>query len=301
MINFYQLQTFVTVVTEGSMTAAADKLFLTQPAISQQIRSLEESLGVELIMRGVRQIKPTLQGEVLLENAKKIFNLVQQAEVSVSMLSRKIEGELRVGSINSVGLHLMSGVLSRFLRLNPNIRMKLEYAKIEDLVKAFRKGALDVLITPDLEKEYNVKIEGMERRALQKEEMWFVFSGKEIDCPKEIYVKDIPSRPCIAFTGEYHQFDKTLEEKLKKEGLKLNPVFESSNVGTLKRVIESGLGWGFLPAHSVKKQVKLGRLSKIPVVDLDYKLDLLFYSDPQSKHKDLIDFFFQSILSQDKS
>ena len=57
MLNLYQLTTFVTVISEGSMTAAADKLFLTQPAVSQQIRNLEEELGVELLVRGVRQIK----------------------------------------------------------------------------------------------------------------------------------------------------------------------------------------------------------------------------------------------------
>ena len=86
MKNLYQLTTFVTVISEGSMTAAADKLFLTQPAVSQQIRNLEEDLGVELLTRGVRQIKPTPQGEVLFEHAKKILQLVQQAEIAIKSL-----------------------------------------------------------------------------------------------------------------------------------------------------------------------------------------------------------------------
>jgi DNA-binding transcriptional LysR family regulator len=301
MINFYQLQTFLTVVSEGSMTAAADKLYLTQPAISQQIRALEESLGVELLVRGVRQIKPTLQGEVLLESAKKILQMVQQAEVSVSMLNRKIEGELRVGSINSVGLHLMTGVLSRFLRLNSNIKMRLEYAKIEDLVKSFRKGQLDVLITPDLEKEFGVKIDGMEKRLIQAEEMWLVATGKDLDCPKEISIKEIDKRAWVQFFGEYHQFDKALENKVKEHNIKLNSVFESSNVGTIKRVIESGLGWGFLPSHSIRKQVKLGRMSKVHVNDFQYKIEICFYNESQAKQKDLVDFLFQSVSSHDRS
>jgi DNA-binding transcriptional LysR family regulator len=301
MINFYQLQTFLTVISEGSMTAAADKLYLTQPAISQQIRALEESLGVELLVRGVRQIKPTLQGEVLLESAKKILQMVQQAEISVSMLNRKIEGELRVGSINSVGLHLMTGVLSRFLRINSNIKMRLEYAKIEDLIKSFRKGQLDVLITPDLEKEFGVKIDGMEKRLIQHEEVWLVATGKDLDCPKQISIKEIDQRAWVQFLGEYHQFDKELDLKVKEHDIKLNAVFESSNVGTIKRVIESGLGWGFLPSHSIRKQVKLGRMSKIEVKDFQYKVDICFYNDTQTKYKELIDFLFQSVSSKDKS
>ena len=78
MLNLYQLTTFVTVISEGSMTAAADKLFLTQPAVSQQIRNLEEELGVELLVRGVRQIKATPQGEILYEHSRKILHHVQQ-------------------------------------------------------------------------------------------------------------------------------------------------------------------------------------------------------------------------------
>ncbi|MEZ4871556.1 MAG: LysR family transcriptional regulator [Bdellovibrionales bacterium] len=61
-MNHQQLTTFCTVLGEGSMTAAADKLFLTQPAVSQQIRNLEEDLGVNLLERGVRKVKSTFSG-----------------------------------------------------------------------------------------------------------------------------------------------------------------------------------------------------------------------------------------------
>jgi DNA-binding transcriptional LysR family regulator len=103
MMNMYQLQSFVTVISEGSMTGAADKLFLTQPAISQQIRNLEEDLGVELLVRGVRQIKPTLQGEVLFDYAKRILQLAQQGQVAVKAMGAQLKGQLRVGALNSVG------------------------------------------------------------------------------------------------------------------------------------------------------------------------------------------------------
>ena len=71
MKNLYQLQTFVTVIAEGSMTAAADKLYLTQPAVSQQIRNLEDDLGVELLVRGVRQIKATHKVKFFTSKRKK--------------------------------------------------------------------------------------------------------------------------------------------------------------------------------------------------------------------------------------
>ena len=120
MLNLYQIQSFVTVISEGSMTGAADKLFLTQPAISQQIRNLEDDLGVELLVRGVRQIKPTLQGEVLYDYAKKILQMAQQAEIAVRAMGAELKGQLRVGTLNSIGVHLMSSIVARLLKHNPH-------------------------------------------------------------------------------------------------------------------------------------------------------------------------------------
>lgn len=300
MINLYQLQSFVTVVSEGSMTAAADKLYLTQPAVSQQIRSLEESLGVELLVRGVRHIKPTTQGELLFEQAKKILQMVQQTEASVSMLNAKLSGRLRVGCLNSIGLHLMTNVLGKLLKHNPEVQMKLEYGRIEDLIKLYRKGALDVLIAPHLDKEFGIHLEGVEGRFLQKEDFWLVASGREQGVPREIKLPELSRHPHILFQGEYSAFHEQLNKKLTAAGVELHVVFESSNVGTLKRVVETGLGWGFLPAHSIRKQVKLGRLQRIHVEEFSHQVDLLFYANPEEEKQALVDHFYRALIAQDR-
>ena len=103
MLNLHQLSTFVTVIGEGSMTAAADKLYLTQPAVSQQIRNLEDEVGVELLVRGVRQIKATPQGEVLYEHAKRLLQQVQKAEIAVKSMGAELKGHARIGTMNSIG------------------------------------------------------------------------------------------------------------------------------------------------------------------------------------------------------
>lgn len=301
MINLYQLQSFVTVVSEGSMTAAADKLYLTQPAVSQQIRGLEESLGVELLVRGVRHIKPTSQGELLFEQAKKILQIVQQTEASVTMMNAQLSGQLRVGCLNSIGLHLMTNVLGKLLKHNPGVQMKLDYGRVEDLIKLYKKNQLDILIAPHLEKEFGIELEGMEGRFLQKEDFWLVASGKEQGVPREIELAELAKHPHILFQGEYHTFHELLAKKLKSAGVDLQVVFESSNVGTLKRVVETGLGWGFLPSHSIRKQVKLGRLQRIHVEDFSYQVDLLFYSQVSEEKQALFDHFYNALLAQDRS
>ncbi|MFZ4404383.1 MAG: LysR family transcriptional regulator, partial [Pseudobdellovibrionaceae bacterium] len=285
MVNLYQLTTFVTVISEGSMTAAADKLFLTQPAVSQQIRNLEEDLGVEILVRGVRQIKPTPQGEVLYEYARKILQLVQQTEVALKSIGAELKGHLKIGTLNSIGLHMMSPIVSRLMRHNPDLKIRVEYQRGEDLIKSFKKSAFDILILPEIKTEFETELENVEEKFLLKEEMWLVSSGKDTNVPQRIALKDIPQLSFVNFIDEYPGFTKSLNQHLARLGLNPDPIFESSNVGTLKRVIETGLGWGFLPAHAIKKQVRGGRLTHTHLTDFSYEMNIMLYYKKNSANK----------------
>lgn len=301
MKNIYQLTTFVTVMSEGSMTAAADKLYLTQPAVSQQIRNLEEDLGVELLVRGVRSIKATPQGEVLYEYAKKIIHLTQQAEIAIKSIGNQMRGQLRIGSLNSIGLHLMSPIVGRLMRHNPDLQIKIDYERGEELIKGFKKSIYDVLIIPDVKTEFSTELEGCEQKFLAKEEMWLVGTSKDEKMPQQITTKNLGEFPLVNFTDEFPNFNKQLTEKLDGQGVKYSSIFESANVGTLKRVIEAGLGWGFLPAHSIKKQVRSGRLNRVYVKDLSYEIDLMFYYKRTSESRPLIEVFYQTLAQQEKA
>lgn len=291
MLNISQLQTFVMVISEGSMTAAADKLFLTQPAVSQQMKNLEDELGVELVVRGAKQIKTTAQGEVLYEHAKKILNLVQHAEISIKSVGAQLRGQLRIGTLNSIGLHLMSPVVSRLLKFNPDFKIKVDYAKGEDLIKAYENNELDVVVLPDVQKNYSKTFKDTASHVLLKEEIWLVGSGKDEFYPSTVNMKDIAKIPYVHFSNEFPHFDKMLNEKIGQ----VPAVFESSNVGTLKRVIESGLGIGFLPAHSVKKQIRGGRLNKIQTTDFEYKTEFLYYRRDKGPSAKTAEIFFQAL------
>lgn len=291
MLNLSQLQTFVMVVSEGSMTAAADKLFLTQPAVSQQMKNLEDELGVELVVRGSKQIKTTAQGEVLYEHAKKILSLSQQAEISIKSVGAQLRGQLRIGTLNSIGLHLMSPVVSRLLKFNPDFKIKVDYAKGEDLITAYEKNELDVVVLPDVQTNYGKTLKETASHVLLKEEMWLVGSGKDEFYPSTVAMKDIAKIPYVHFSNEFPHFDKMLNEKLGT----VPAVFESSNVGTLKRVIENGLGIGFLPAHSVKKQIRGGRLNKIQTTDFEYKTEFIYYRREKGPSAKTAEILFQAM------
>ncbi|MEQ1722571.1 MAG: LysR family transcriptional regulator [Pseudobdellovibrio sp.] len=291
MLNLSQLQTFVMVAAEGSMTAAADKLFLTQPAVSQQMKNMEDDLGVELIVRGSKQIKMTAQGEILYEHAKKILSLAQLAEVSIKSIGAQLRGVLRIGTLNSIGLHLMSPVVSRLLKFNPDFKIKVNYAKGEQLIQMYKKGELDVLVLPEIETNYKLSLADSKSHVLFQEEMWLVGSGKDEFYPSHIALNEIKKIPYVHFADEFPDFDANLLSRVGE----LQSVFESSNVGTLKRVIEYGLGVGFLPSHSIKKQVRGGRLNRVRISDFDYKMSFHYYYKSTGALSETAHILFQAL------
>lgn len=300
MLNLQQLKSFVTVVSEGSMTEAANKLYLTQPAISQQIRNLEEELGVELLLRGTRIIKPSLQGELLFEHARRVLQMVQQAETAIRMMGSQLSGFLRIGTLNSLGVQLVSPVVGRLLKFNPKVAFNVDFDEETNILKKFKNGELDVMILPE---SAISELPGLEKKLLLKEEMWLVGSGKDADLPRQIQIKDLTQYSLMWLTREYLDFEVQLKAKIQASGSPLNVTFATSNVGTLKRVIETGLGWGFLPSMAVKKQVRSGRMQHVQVKDFDYSLNFYYCRKPglSSEQVGLADALFVALDSLERA
>lgn len=296
-MNLQQLITFSTVVAEGSMTAAAEKLYLTQPAVSQQIRNLEEELGVNLLVRGVRQAKPTVQGQMLFDYAKKIIALTQAAQVAVQTLGEGVKGSLRVGALNSLGLYVLSPLVGTFLRHNPKISLRLQYDKGPEVLRALQEGEIDVAILPDVRVEYGKEPTQLEERPLMKDEVWLVASSRALNAPSTASLQDLEGRPLAVLHGEYPGFDKRLRAAVAAQNVKFNPTFETNNVGTMKKVIESGLGWGFVPAHSVRKQVRAGRLTQIEIPELKHSVNVFYYFRKGDSNAQVIDMFYSALKS----
>ena len=299
-MNLQQLTTFCMVLSEKSMTAAAQKLFLTQPAVSQQIRQLEEELGTELLVRGVRQVTPTPAGEVLNDYARRIIALIDQADLAVKTVGTEVKGPFRFGTLNSIGLHLISPIFGIFLKNNKDVSLRIRYGNGAQIVEALEKGDLDMAFLPEVAKEYGEQTSSLEARAVELDEMWLVCAPSFFD-GDEVSLKEYCDHPVVWLSQEYPGFENLLHKELKKLGAHVHPVFDSSNVGTLKRVIESGLGWGFLPAHSIKKQVRSGRMKRVLVPDFSYEIRMMCYYPKNLKSMKVLEVFLKSIQAEFKS
>lgn len=288
-MDFQYLKTFCTVLSEGSMTLAASRLKITQPAVSQQIRQLERDLGVKLLVRDSRKIQPTIQGQLLYQTANKVLNQIANVKHSIKAISLDLEGEdVDFSTINSIGMHLVSPVIDNFLKLSKKMKLSLFYGTGEVVIQRMKKEEVDLVIMPDLRQEYGRDFPMLKKTFLLKDPIYFVGSGKDQNLPKSIPFKDLAKFRLIQVENHFPKFEAQLEKQLKDLKQPIDISFRSDNVGTVKRVIESGLGCGFLPVHSIHKQLRLGRLKVINVEGFNYHVNLNFYSRVFGNKKDKI-------------
>lgn len=299
------LKTFCTVISEGSMTAAAAKLNITQPAVSQQIRQLEILLGTKLLIRNrtARNVKPTIQGQILFESANKVLGIIQQTKHAIQAIS--FEGSepenLNVFTLSSIGMYLISPIITNFLKPNKFLELSLSYAKGADVIKKIQQDEADAVIMPDIKQEYGKVFPQYKKIHLFKDSMYFIGSGKDMNLPKSISFKDLKEMRLVKVSDHFPAFNNLLNQKDKDQNLNLQPSFTCNNIGTVKRVIENELGCGFLPAHSIRKQLRSGRLVAINIEDFDYHVDINLYCKVNDKKGKFIDILKSLIQQQARS
>ena len=159
MINLTQLRAFIKVVELKSFTRAAKDLYLTQPAVTNQIRLLEEEYGVDLLDRSGREIIPTASGELLLNFAKRILDLYDQSKIELDRLNNMVRGTLILGASTGPGEHILPKILGNFKAQFPHINIELRIAPTEDIIRQVLDRLLEVGIVGAAVKEKTLVFE----------------------------------------------------------------------------------------------------------------------------------------------
>jgi DNA-binding transcriptional LysR family regulator len=141
--DFRALRYFVAVAEELHFTRAAERLYIAQPALSEQIRRLEGELGVELLRRTTRKVELTAAGEVFLSRARRILAEADEALAEASRAARGETGSIRVASGATAGLELVPRVLRAFREARPRVHVDLRQSDWEDYSGGLRAGTVD--------------------------------------------------------------------------------------------------------------------------------------------------------------
>jgi len=230
------------VVEEGGFNRSTTRLHMTQPAISYQIKILEADLGTPLFYRLSRGISPTEAGRVLYQHALKIEESVHQAQQALERLSDGVAGEVRIGTVNSVGIYFLPPVLQNLRRKYPSARPTVLYRNSYEIVDALLSNRVDVALVanPQLDRRLNHEV-------ILEENVSLVcgrshpFFGRESIKPAELQ-----GQPFASLTPE-NPTGKIVRDYLAKLGVSVDSVVSSDNVETVREMVEVGMGVAFLP------------------------------------------------------
>jgi DNA-binding transcriptional LysR family regulator len=257
--SFKQLQALLLVARHESVSRAADALHVTQPAVSLQLRMLEEAAGTPLTRRVGRGIQLTAAGEVMVSFAERILGLWEEAADEVAALKGVISGTLRIGAITTAE-YILPPMLVKFTTERPDVRIKLKVGNRNEIVNMLAKHEVDLAImgTPPHELRTNAS-------RFARHPMAFVASpGHPLMNRKRITLADIMETNLLV--RERGSGTRTAVERLFKEaGYPLRIGSELSSNEAIKRMVVAGLGVAFLSMHACMLEFEAGLVRMLPM------------------------------------
>jgi DNA-binding transcriptional LysR family regulator len=270
-----QLHTFLEIVRLKSFSKAAQTCYRTQPAISAQVRQLEQELNTTLFERLGTRISLTTAGRIFAEFAEQILDLRRRAQDSINELERVPRGEILIAANEATCIYVLPDVFSEFKKQFPNVQLHLDRSYGARVVQAVMDNLSDFGVTqlPVQEKKLQVvKIHSDEIRLL-------VPTGHPLCAKRSVFATDVVGFPMLlpkagATRGRLNTWMEMVEDHIKVS-------MELDSTEMIKRFVMAGLGISFLAASHCKEEVAAGKLATVSLgpEPMIRKLGLIYRKD----------------------
>jgi DNA-binding transcriptional LysR family regulator len=244
-LNLDQLKSFGLVIETGSFSAAADRLGLTQPAVSLQIRQLERKLAVRLVERVGRQAKATPAGAALLRHAQHIEAAVENAIDALADHTSGVTGRVRLGTGATACLYFLPALLRSLREQFPALSIVVSTGNTDDHVRKVEENSIDLALV-------TLPAAGRSLSVMPVLDDEFVAIGRSDLAPLKARVEpgDLAALPLVLFEPAANT-RKLVDRWFAAEGLQPQPVMELGSVEAMKEMVAAGLGYGIVPRMSM--------------------------------------------------
>ena len=242
------LKAFLTVAETGSFSGAAEKLHLTQSAVSKRIALLEEQVAKKLFDRIARQVSLTEAGQALLPRARHILQESEAAIQAIHDLSGDASGRLRLAISHHLGLHRLPPVLKTFADRHPNVNLDIAFMDSEKAYEQVLQGHSDVaVITLALETHQNIH-----SRRIWRDPLQFICAPDHLLASiAQPSLQDLAEHPVI-LPGLNTYTGRIIQNLFDRENIPLKAPLSTNYLETISTMVEIGLGWSVLPVTLVK-------------------------------------------------
>ncbi len=254
-MDLRQLEIIRAIAETGSFTAAAEKLHVSQSAISRQVLLLEDELGEMVFHRIGRGIRITPAGESLVKLGNRVFQDVQDTVSAISETQENLRGTLRLVGGMTVCLYVFPALLSELRRVHPHLDLKITVGSTERSIEMLRSGAGDLgLLTLPIDATDLVSVPVLSEELLVVSYPEHPFARKKTVSPQELN-----GQPFILFeTGSITR--RLVNEFFTREGIDAEVVMETENVEIIKAMVRTGLGIGIVPWQAATAEVRTRQL-----------------------------------------
>jgi DNA-binding transcriptional LysR family regulator len=268
-MDLRHLQTLCAVVDSGGFTRAADRLYLTQSAVSFQIRQLEEALGTILFERSATGVRPTQSGEVLYRYARKLLMLAAEARDEISAVESARQGRVRIGATDVCALFLPD-VLRRFSEHHPDVEMVVFEGPAAQVVERIQTGESDIAVIPRVD-----EINGLVFTPLAELRLFAVMQPAHPLASRQVISAMDLGAHSLAVYEHGSVYRQIVERACASVGSRPRIAFESNWVTSILRAVEAGLGVAVLPLESARDLVASGALVARPLDGIDAVLNVV--------------------------
>ena len=258
-----EVETFVIVAREGSVSRAAQRLFLTQPALTARLQSLERDVGASLFMRTSRGMRLSEAGHAFLPYAVRALQTLADGRSQVDALERGGGGQLALGAAPAVSTYVLPLVLKRFAATHPRIAVSVRTGHSEEILAQVLAEQVDVGLVRTL------RHPEIESTLLYEDRLVLVVTP---DHPfarsTSIEMDALQDEQLILFdrTSSYYELTSAL---FRQAGITPVGVMELDNIEAAKKMVEEGFGIALLPRTAVAGELVAGALHEVPIADAE--------------------------------
>jgi DNA-binding transcriptional LysR family regulator len=281
MINLNQLRVFYEAARAGSFTIAAGKLFITQPAVTAQIKIFEGQCNLKLFKKKGRKLYLTDEGTALYEYAKKIFEYEREIEDVIEEMRKLRRGILRLGTSKAYARYFMPVLISTFREAYPHIKVYLDEGSSLDIIHSLANLKNEVAVIAKVEDDPIVTFLPFKRDEL----VLIVGPTHNLAKRKSVSVEELAGHPMI-MKEMGSGTRKRVNELFSARGLAPNVLMETSNTEFIKQLVQRGEGISFLVEEAVAADISEKRLATVSVTGEAPFLDvcIAFLKDQHLSH-----------------
>ncbi|ULN34718.1 LysR family transcriptional regulator [Mycolicibacterium smegmatis] len=259
MVSLTQLEVLIAVVDAGGFSGAAKKLFMRQPSVSNHVRNLESSLGMMLVQRSSQGARTTPAGDVVVDHARKVFDLLESLQRQVDSLRGLESGRLVVAGTTTLGTYLMPAMLSEFTRQAPKVECELRVGNEDTVENWLLRGEVALGLCAELPTE-----EQLVARPLFDEAMMLVASASSPLAGRPLRPEDLAGqRFLMREMGSATR--RQQEAALRLWGIDSVEQWDFWGPDTLKEATHAGLGLALLSEHVTARERAAGLLVALSV------------------------------------